>query len=121
MNTDYNIMTRIIANRLRPYLPALFHPSQHCGVQGSSVFEAVATVRYAIAYTEITKKPLCVVSLDFSAAFDNISHAYLQEILSTHGFINWFSERIIGDAVRAAVASIGLGNNLAEFNSSPNI
>ena len=46
-------------------------------------------------YSEITKKSLCVVSLDISVAFDNYSHTYLQEILRAHGFSEWFSECIM--------------------------
>jgi hypothetical protein len=49
MNTDYKILTRIVANRLRTCLPAIIHPSQHCGVRGRSIFGAVATVRDVIA------------------------------------------------------------------------
>ena len=33
MNTDYKILTRIVANRLRTCLPSIIHPSQHCGVR----------------------------------------------------------------------------------------
>ena len=38
---------------------------------------------------------MCVVSIDFSAAFYKISHEYLQGILSAHGFIASFIQRII--------------------------
>jgi len=87
MNTDYKIMTRIIAERLRP---VILHPNQFCGVQWNSVFEAVAVVRDAIAYAEVSKKPLCIVSIDLSTAFDKISHEYLHKLLSKHGFEDSF-------------------------------
>jgi len=45
MNTDYKILTRIIAARLRPILADIIHPNQYCGIPGKSVFEAVAAVR----------------------------------------------------------------------------
>jgi len=66
-------MDRILANRIWPALMELLHPSQHCGVPGKSIFDAVATVRDAIAYAEAASIPLCVLSLDFKEAFDKIS------------------------------------------------
>jgi len=95
-NVDYKILARAIANRLKPILPEIMHPQQHCGIPGTTVFDAVATIRDAIAYADFKKAPLCVVSLDFHAAFDKISHAYLQEILRAYGFGNLFVDRIMG-------------------------
>jgi hypothetical protein len=55
LNTDLKLIARIIANRLRPWLTDLLHPSQHCGVQGKTMLDAIATVREATAYAESTK------------------------------------------------------------------
>jgi len=44
-------------------------------------FDAVATVRDAIAYAEKTQTPLCVLSLDFMEALARISHIYLFKLL----------------------------------------
>ena len=86
MNTDYKIMRRIIATRLKPYLTEILHQNQFCGVQGNTVFETVTAIRDVIAHAEVTKKPLFVVSIDFSAAFDRISHEYLRKVLATPSF-----------------------------------
>jgi hypothetical protein len=96
LNVDYKILTRAIANRLKPTLPKTMHPQQHCGVPGTTVFDAVATIQDAIAYADFKKAPLCVVSLDFHTAFDKISHAYLQDILRAYGFGKLFVDRIMG-------------------------
>jgi hypothetical protein len=77
LNTDYKIMACILANWIQPALVELLHPSQHCGVPGKSIFDAVATVRDAVAYAETASIALCVLSLDFKEAFDKISHTYL--------------------------------------------
>jgi len=71
---------------VRPILAELLHPSQYCGMPGNTIFDAVATVRDAIAYAETTRGPLCVVSLDFKQAFDRISHTYLFIVLRSYGF-----------------------------------
>ena len=94
LNTDYKIMARIIAYRLRPMIEELLHPSQFCGVPGRTIFEAMANVREAIAQAEVKRVPLCVLSLDFQEAFDRISHQYLFTFLRSYGFSDWFVERI---------------------------
>jgi len=89
-NKDYKIMARIIAYRLRPMMEELLHPSQYCGVPGKTIFEAMVTVRQAIAQAEVTRMPLCVLSLDFH----RISHQYPFTTLRSCGFSDSFVERI---------------------------
>jgi len=95
MNTDYKIMTRVIAERLKPILFTLLHPNQYCGIGGNSVLDAVGSIREVVAYAEVTRKAMCMVSIDFSSAFDKISHEYLEEILGAHGFNATFIQRIM--------------------------
>ena len=90
LNTDYKILASIIANRLRPMMADLLQQSQYCWVLGNTIFKAVATVRKAIAQTEVKQAPLCVLSLDFQEAFDRISHQYLFAILRSDYFNNLF-------------------------------
>jgi hypothetical protein len=47
-----------------------------------------------VAYAETTNKALCILSLDFRAAFDKISHSYLFAILKAKGFSKGFQKRI---------------------------
>jgi hypothetical protein len=91
LNTDYKILAHIVATRQRSTLPEVLHQSHHCGFPGNTIFDAVATVRDAIAYVELTHAPLCILSLDFRAAFDRISHTYLFRMLHRYGY----SERFI--------------------------
>jgi hypothetical protein len=35
------------------------------------------TIRDVMAYAEVTRQPLCIISLDFKEAFDSISHVYI--------------------------------------------
>jgi len=72
LHTDYKILARLIAARLRPILAKLFHPSQYCRVRVNKIFDAVATVRDAIAYAE---------------NFGRISHIYLLTVLRSYGLM----------------------------------
>ena len=48
LNTDYEILARLLAARMRPIISELLHPSQHCGRPENTIFDAVAAVRDAI-------------------------------------------------------------------------
>jgi hypothetical protein len=54
---------------------------QFYGVPGNTIFDAVTTVLEAIAQADVTATRLCILSLDFTEAFDKISHQYLFAIL----------------------------------------
>jgi hypothetical protein len=75
--THYKIVARIRTKRLRSTLSDMLHPSQDCGVPGNTIFDAVTTVRDAIAYAELTHTAIRTSNLHFRAAFDRISHTYL--------------------------------------------
>jgi len=94
LNTDFKLVTRIIANRLRPWMQDLLQSSQYCGLKGNSVFEAIATIRDEVAYADVTRYPLCFLTIDFQGAFDNLSHEYLFELLCKYGFNERFRKCI---------------------------
>jgi retron-type reverse transcriptase len=87
-------MARILARRLRPILERHLRNTQYCGVPGKNILDAVATVRDVIAYAETAKVPMCVLTLDFQNAFDNISHDYLFAILRSYGLSDQFVSSI---------------------------
>jgi hypothetical protein len=83
-----------MARRLRLGLQDRLHTSQSCEVPGNSILEAVALVRDAIAYSEMTGTLLCLLSLDFQNVLDRISHKCLFQILQRCGISTWFIERL---------------------------
>jgi exonuclease III len=94
LNVDYKILARVITARVQPFLSDILHPSQHCGTSKNTIFDALATVRDAIAYAETMQTPLCVVTLDFKQAFDRISHTYLMAVMRNYDFDEGFIECI---------------------------
>ena len=90
MNTDYQLLARIMGRRLTPVLEEHLTSSQYCSVTGKSILEAVSVLRDVIAHAELTCTPLCILSLDFRSAFDCISHHYLFQILAGYGISEWF-------------------------------
>jgi exonuclease III len=94
LNTDYKILTRIIANRLKPRADNILHRNQFCGRSGHTILDAIATVRDIIAYAEEYNESICLLSIDFKDAFDKISHTYLFKILQEYGISDRFCSRL---------------------------
>jgi hypothetical protein len=113
--SDYELLARILANRLRPVLEDYLRSSQFCSVPGNSIIEVVSIIRVreAVAHAEITDTPLCVLTLDFREAFYRIARDYLFTILKIYGICPWFIDRI-KDLYENATASIQINGKLAE-------
>jgi len=94
MSADYKLLSRIIANRLRPWINDLLHPSQHFGVHDNNILGALSAIRETIAKTELANAPTCLSSLDFKGAFDNIAHSYLFMTLASYSFSTCFQLRL---------------------------
>jgi len=92
----------------------------YCGRQGNTIFDAVATVRDAVAYATDTRTPMCVVTIDFQEAFDNISHTYLFAVLQEHGFSEQFQNRLkrMYDNAQSAVQINGYTSSPVSIRSS---
>jgi hypothetical protein len=54
LNVDYKLLARIFAVPIRLLMAEHLQTYKFCGVPGNTIFEAVATVREAIAQTEVT-------------------------------------------------------------------
>ena len=65
LKVDYKLLARITAHRLRQLLAEHVQTKQFCGVPGNTILEAVASVREAIAQAEVTRPPICVLSMEF--------------------------------------------------------
>jgi hypothetical protein len=86
LNTDYKILARLFAQRLRPVLARDLKDTQFCGVPGNSILDAAA-IRDITDFAETEKFPLCMLSIDFKNAFDNITHGYLFKTLKHMGSV----------------------------------
>jgi hypothetical protein len=90
LNPDYNIITRIIVQRLHPVLEKHLSRTQYCGALGNTMLDAVATVQDTIAYADNMIIPMCVLALDFQNTFDRASHDYIFTILRSYGLSTRF-------------------------------
>jgi hypothetical protein len=112
LNTDYKLLARILASRLRPILAEQLTSSQYCGVPGKSIFDALAEIRDVIGQYGNKNKPLCLLTLDFKQAFDRISHQYVFTIIRQYWISNWYADRLKA-LYEQAQASVQINGTLA--------
>jgi hypothetical protein len=93
LNVDFKILAKCLANRLKKCMDTIIHPDQTCGIKGRSIFENIIFTQDAIFYANKENKPLAIVSIDQSKAFDRINRTFMLKVLKKFGFgdafINW--------------------------------
>ena len=95
LNLDYKILTKCIASRIRKVIDVIIGKHQTCGVPGRSIFENIIFSQDAIFFANKYNKPLAIVSIDQSKAFDRVNRPFMLKCLKKFGFgdslIKWIS------------------------------
>ena len=94
LNTDYKILSKIMANRLKPKMEILIGKDQYCGVPNRSINTAnsILTNIWNMEKKYIKNK-LIYLMIDQQKAFDRVDHQYLLRTLKAlnlpDNFIDW--------------------------------
>ena len=88
--TDYKIISRALANRLRDVMDQVVHIDQSYCIPGRSIRDNIALIR---DYLDISTQ-LGFISLDQEKAFDRVEHQYLWKVLEAFGFSPGFISMI---------------------------
>ena len=86
LNTDYKILTKALANRLKHTLPLLVHTDQTACIPGRTINDNIRLIQDAITYANETDTPLALISVDQLKAFDRVSHEFLFKTLQKFNF-----------------------------------
>ena len=86
LTTDYKILTKALANRLKNVLPSIVHSDQTACIPGRTINDNVNLIRDAIHYTNESNTPLALISIDQLKAFDRVSHKFLFKVPDKFGF-----------------------------------
>ncbi|OWZ17708.1 reverse transcriptase [Phytophthora megakarya] len=89
LNCDYKIFTRILARRMRSYLPKMVHDTQFGFVPKRTIHGAIdlfeaANVAVKAADTDEMQNAQ-VLMLDFAKAYDSLSRHFMLEVLQAKG------------------------------------
>ena len=84
LNTDYKILAKVIATRLRQVVRQLVHADQHAFVPGRAIHEAIDILEACCVSCQqqpTEDDPPVALMLDFAKAYDTIERDYLLEVL----------------------------------------
>eukprot|EP00253_Pinus_taeda_P028496 PITA_28496 len=92
-NVIYKIISKVIANRLKPILPNLISEEQSGYVEGRQILDNILLAQEMVHTLQTRKKAGILMQLDLSKAFDKVNWNYLEAVLAAFGFdhqwINW--------------------------------
>lgn len=95
LNCDYKIIAKALAKRLALVLPNIIHPNQTGFVPTRFIGDNIRNIQSLIDFTQETGRSGLIVSLDFRAAFDSVSHPFLEKALESYNlgdnFMSWIS------------------------------
>ncbi|KAL3702431.1 hypothetical protein R1sor_020453 [Riccia sorocarpa] len=94
-------------------LPDIVDSQQTGFVSGRSIVENVRSLRLAQEWAQITEQKVIFVKLDFSKAYDRVSHTYLWETLQAIGLEDGNLQRIQG-LVRSGSAAVHVNGQFTE-------
>ena len=82
----YKIISKVIANRLKPLLPNLISPEQSGFVEGRQILDSGILVHEVIHSLKISQRPGMLIKLDIAKAFDKLSWQFMGKMMEAYGF-----------------------------------
>merc|ERR1712055_1082840 len=118
LNTDYKILTGILARRVLRVLQEVLTSGQLCSVKGMSILTGAMEMMAGVSYLD--KHPrtkAALISLDFWKAFDRVLVSFLEKVMKAMGFpkkfINWVTMCHKGATTRFLLKNMTRGINVA--------
>ncbi|KAL3692018.1 hypothetical protein R1sor_005669 [Riccia sorocarpa] len=101
LGITYKIVSRILADRIKPILPGLVSGQQTGFVPGRSIFDNILTLKLGEEWAVESEQEAVFLKLDFIKAYDRVRHTFLWETLEAMGFSAKFIRLIQGLMVGA--------------------
>ena len=86
----YKLISGVVAGRMKKLLSKLISGCQKAYQNTANIGEIILDIIETIAICNYHKKPAVILLIDFSKAFDSISHAYIYETLKFFNFGDYF-------------------------------
>ena len=86
LNTDYKILAKVLANRLKPHIDKLIHPDQIGYIKGRYIGENIRTVDDIVEYFKRTNKSGIILLIDFEKAFDSVRWEFIKKSMEKFNF-----------------------------------
>ena len=86
LNSDYKIISKILANRLRAVLPEVINQDQTCGIPGRTISSNLSLLRDVVNYSNVENIPSAMICIDQLKAFDRVDWNFMYRTLNTMNF-----------------------------------
>lgn len=106
LNSDYKIMTKVLAMRLATVAPEIVHPDQAGFMPNRQITDQVRLTQLMTSFAEAVEEDGIIVALDQEKAYDKIEHEYLWRTLKKYGLPQEFIQTVkalYADAVSVVV------------------
>lgn len=92
--TDYKILSKALASRLREAMEEVIHRDQTYCIPGRSMVDNVYLIRDVLEVSSSLGMDTGLISLDQEKAFDRVEHSFLGKTMERFGFSAGFIARI---------------------------
>ena len=86
LNTDYKLVTKILAERLKTVLPNIIHPDQKGFVAGRNILEENRMLQDIIDLSERQNINYSIIFLDYQKTFDRVEWLWTYKCLEAFNF-----------------------------------
>ena len=109
LNTDYKILTKCLANRLKKVLPSIIHQNQTGFLKDRYIGSNIRLLFDIIDQLEEDNSPGIIFSIDFMKAFDTVSWKFLNKCLNFFNFGESFKKwiKILQTDISSCVINTG--------------
>jgi len=94
-NVIYKVISKVVANRLKPLLPLLISPEQSGCVEGRQIMDGILLTHEIIHFLKQSKQVGILLKLDLSKDFDKLSWTYIQQMLNAFSFCTMWIRWIV--------------------------
>eukprot|EP00253_Pinus_taeda_P017975 PITA_17975 len=89
-NVVYKIISKVVANRLKPLPPTLVESEQSGYVEGRQILDNIVQAHEVVHSLTNNKKAGMIMQLDIAKAYDKLNWTYIRKVLASFGFDhNW--------------------------------
>ena len=120
LNTDYKILSKVLAKRMEQHLPKLIHSDQTGFVNGRYIGQNIRLLSDIMEFSESKNFQGILLFVDFEKAFDTLEWSFISKTLEVFNFGNkfkkWFT--VLYNGVQSSVVNGGFMTNYFEITSA---
>lgn len=92
LNTEYKILTKVLANRIKMTVGSIISPSQAYSIPGRDITDTICTIRDVVDSMGKDGEGGLILCMDLNKAFDRVEHSFIEQVMKRVGF----GERMLG-------------------------